>query len=156
AAKSGVRIEIIQNYDHRPSRMYGDRNLLQQVLMNICVNALHAMADGGSLLIEVKPEDQYRNGRAFVGLRVSDSGQGIAPDSLAHVFDPFFTTKEVGEGTGLGLSVARRIVEEHGGWIEVANREVGGAAFTVWLPEVENDQSDRRNADLASAPSIAR
>src|SRR5262245_16947617 len=155
AAKSGVRIEIIQNDDHRPSRIYGDRNLLQQVLMNICINALHAMADGGSLLIEVAPEDQYRNGRAFVGLRVSDTGQGIAPESLAHVFDPFFTTKEVGEGTGLGLSVARRIVEEHDGWIDVANREVGGAAFTVCLPEVENDQSGCRNADLASAPSIA-
>jgi signal transduction histidine kinase len=137
AAKSGVRIEISQNNHHYSKFVDGDRNLLKQVLMNICVNALHAMAQGGGLLIEVAPEEQYRNGRAFVGLRVSDTGSGIAPENIAHVFDPFFTTREVGQGTGLGLSVARRIVEEHDGWIEVANREEGGAAFTIWLPRVE-------------------
>ncbi|MGH9766129.1 MAG: ATP-binding protein [Blastocatellia bacterium] len=137
ATKSGVRIEISRNNHHRPDLIYGDRNLLQQVLMNVCINALHAMTRGGGLLIEVTPEEQYRSGRTFVGLRVSDTGSGIAPESLAHIFDPFFTTKEVGKGTGLGLSVARRIVEEHGGWIEVANREEGGSAFTVWLPKVD-------------------
>jgi two-component system, NtrC family, sensor kinase len=108
--------------------------LLQQSLMNICINALHAMAEGGRLLFEVAPEERRTNGGTFVGVRVSDTGSGIAPDHLAHIFDPFFTTKEVGQGTGLGLSVARRIVEEHGGWIEAVNRAEGGAAFTVWLP----------------------
>jgi signal transduction histidine kinase len=108
--------------------------LLQQSLMNICINALHAMAEGGRLLFEVAPEERRRNGGTFVGVRVSDTGSGIAPDHLAHIFDPFFTTKEVGQGTGLGLSVARRIVEEHGGWIEAVNRAEGGAALTVWLP----------------------
>jgi signal transduction histidine kinase len=150
ATKSSVRIEISQNNHHRPNFVDGDRNLLQQVLMNVCVNALHAMAQGGSLLIEVAQEEQYRNGRAFVGLRVSDTGSGIAPENLAHIFDPFFTTKEVGKGTGLGLSVARRIVEEHDGWIDVANREEGGAAFTIWLPKVETSQSDQRNTEVES------
>ncbi|HEX5082774.1 MAG TPA: ATP-binding protein [Blastocatellia bacterium] len=66
---------------------------------------------------------------------------GIPPENLTHIFDPFFTTKEVGQGTGLGLSVARRIVEEHDGWIEAANRAEGGAAFTVWLPKIDAAQS---------------
>jgi signal transduction histidine kinase len=118
--------------------------------MNICINALHAMAHGGALQIEVAPEEQYRSGRTFVGLSVSDTGSGIAPESLDHVFDPFFTTKEVGKGTGLGLSVARRIVEEHDGWIEAANREDGGAAFTIWLLKVETTQSDQRNTKVES------
>jgi signal transduction histidine kinase len=151
AAKSGVRIEIGRNNHHHPNSpdfVDGDWGLLRQVLMNICVNALHAMAQGGCLLVEVAPEEQYRSGRRFVGLRVSDTGPGIAPDNIAHIFDPFFTTKEVGQGTGLGLSVARRIVEEHLGWIEVTNREEGGAAFTIWLPKVEPEQSDQRNTDM--------
>jgi signal transduction histidine kinase len=150
AAKSGVRIEIGQNNHRRPNFVVGDWGLLQQVLMNICINALHAMAHGGALQIEVAPEEQYRRGRTFVGLRVSDTGSGIAPESLDHVFDPFFTTKEVGKGTGLGLSVARRIVEEHDGWIEAANREEGGAAFTIWLLKVETTQSDQRNTKVES------
>ncbi len=151
AARSGVRIEISRNHHHCPDFVDGDRNLLQQVLMNICINALHAMAHGGRLLIEVAPEEQCRSDRAFVGLRVSDTGSGIPPESLAHIFDPFFTTKEVGKGTGLGLSVALRIVEEHDGWIEAANIEEGGAAFTVWLPKIEAAQSDRRHTETESA-----
>ncbi len=134
AAKAGVRIEVNRN-NH--NRVDGDRALLQQVMLNTCVNALHAMPQGGLLLIEVAPDEQRRNGRAFVGLRVSDTGSGIPPERIAHIFDPFYTTKEVGKGTGLGLSVARRIVEEHTGWIEVANRAEGGAAFTIWLPKAE-------------------
>ncbi|MEP7343143.1 MAG: HAMP domain-containing sensor histidine kinase [Acidobacteriota bacterium] len=117
----------------------GDRTLLHQALMNLCVNALHAMENqGGYLTIELTTDSPVTtenwDGAKFVGLRVLDTGPGIAPDYLPHVFDPFFTTKEVGKGTGLGLSVSRRIVEEHGGWIEAANRSEGGAAFTCWLP----------------------
>jgi signal transduction histidine kinase len=150
AAKSGVRIEISRNNHHRHYFVDGDWNLLRQVLMNICINALHSMAQGGRLLIEVALEEQYRIDRAYVGLSVSDTGSGIAPENLAHIFDPFFTTKEVGQGTGLGLSVARRIVEEHCGWIEVANREEGGATFTIWLPKIENTQSDLRITEVES------
>jgi two-component system sensor histidine kinase HupT/HoxJ len=64
-----------------------------------------------------------------------DTGPGIAADHLPHIFDPFFTTKEVGHGTGLGLPVSLRIVEEHGGWIEAANADPAGAVFTVCLPQ---------------------
>jgi signal transduction histidine kinase len=149
AVKSGVRVEVPRDMGHSDF-VEGDPALLRQSLMNICVNALHAMAQGGRLLIEVAPEERRRNGGTFVGLRVSDNGSGIPPENLAHIFDPFFTTKEVGKGTGLGLSVARRIVEEHDGWIEAANREEGGAAFTIWLPKIESVQSYQRNADVVS------
>jgi two-component system, NtrC family, sensor kinase len=135
AVKSGVRVEVPRN-DHYSDRVEGDPALLRQSLMNMCINALHAMEQGGRLMIEVAPEERRRNGGSFVGLRVSDTGPGIPPENLAHIFDPFFTTKEVGKGTGLGLSVARRIVEEHDGWIEAANREAGGATFTIWLPAI--------------------
>jgi signal transduction histidine kinase len=150
AAKSGVCVNVSRNSHHQPNFVEGDQALLLQALMNICINALHAMTQGGSLEIEVAPEEQRRNGRAFAGLRVSDTGSGIVPEHLAHIFDPFFTTKEVGKGTGLGLSVTRRIVEEHDGWIEVANRAEGGAVFTIWLPKVETAQSDQRNHELES------
>lgn len=134
AAQSGVTVEIEQT-DH--FHVNGDRALLHQVMMNICVNALHAMPQGGRLRIECLPETLNRKGRACLGLRITDTGAGIAPEHLDHVFDPFFTTKEVGKGTGLGLSVSRRIVEEHDGWIEAENREEGGAAFTIWLPKAD-------------------
>jgi signal transduction histidine kinase len=65
---------------------------------------------------------------------VADQGQGIPPQDLPNIFDPFFTTKEVGQGTGLGLSIAYGIVEEHGGWIDVASTPGEGSTFTVFLP----------------------
>jgi two-component system, NtrC family, sensor kinase len=139
AAKSGVMVEVPRNNHHCSNVVEGDRALLQQSLMNICINALHAMAQGGRLLIEVATEERRKNGGTFVGLRVSDTGSGIPPENLAHIFDPFFTTKEVGKGTGLGLSVARRIIEEHDGWIEAANQTEGGATFTIWLPATPGD-----------------
>jgi signal transduction histidine kinase len=137
AAKSGVEIEVALYNHHSSNFVCGDRALLQQVLMNICINALHAMAQGGQLQIELAPEERSGNGGMYIGLRISDTGSGIPQDHLSHIFDPFFTTKEIGQGTGLGLSVARRIVEEHDGWIEVANRAEGGAIFTIWLPKAE-------------------
>jgi signal transduction histidine kinase len=141
AVKSGVKVEVIGNNPHRSRVVEGDQALLRQLLMNICINALQTMTEGGRLLIEIAPEEKRRNGGTFVGLRVSDTGSGIPPENLAHIFDPFFTTKEVGQGAGLGLSVARRIVEEHDGWIDAANRAEGGAAFTVWLPKIDATQS---------------
>lgn len=112
-----------------------DRNLFHQVLLNLCLNALHAMPPGGSLRIDTRHDEQQKDGRSFIALRVTDTGPGIAPDHLPHIFDPFFTTKEIGKGTGLGLTVSRRIIEEHGGWIEAENQIAGGASFTIWVPK---------------------
>lgn len=128
AERNGVQIEIGPDHDQT---IEADANLLGQVFLNICRNAVQAMPRGGRLRIE------FVNGAPdCVAVRFTDSGHGIAPEDLAHVFDPFFTTKEVSAGTGLGLAVASRIIEEHGGRIEAANAKEGtGAVFTVYLPK---------------------
>ncbi|HEY6403236.1 MAG TPA: HAMP domain-containing protein, partial [Blastocatellia bacterium] len=82
ASKSGVSVEIAGNNHYRSRAVEGDRALLRQSLLNICINALHAMAEGGRLLIGILPEERRRNGRKFVGLRVSDTGSGISPENL--------------------------------------------------------------------------
>jgi two-component system NtrC family sensor kinase len=109
-----------------------NRTELQQVVVNLIVNAIHAMPDGGRLSIETRDSD--RNERAGVEIVVSDTGIGMDPERAAKVFDPFFTTKRQ-EGTGLGLSISQTLVTRQGGAISVASRPGEGATFTVWLPE---------------------
>ncbi len=128
----------------------GDRPRLQQVLLNLIVNAFDALAAmgpvGGELSLSAraatvaKGDDlpahggQCRPGSRVVDLRVADTGPGIPTDLLARIFDPFFTTKPVGQGSGLGLFIAYEIVEEHGGCMAAANRPEGGAEFRLRLP----------------------
>lgn len=111
-----------------------NRTELQQVIVNLVVNAIHAMPDGGTLRIETRDRD--RGERPGVEIVVSDSGVGMDPDVAAKVFDPFFTTKRQ-EGTGLGLSISQTLVTRQGGAISVTSRPGEGATFTVWLPEAE-------------------
>jgi two-component system, NtrC family, sensor kinase len=140
AAKRGVNIDVAVAEE---LRIEGDRDLLHQVLLNICLNGLQAMENDGRLRIELLEEEAGKNDDSFLALQISDTGAGISPDNLNHIFDPFFTTKDVGQGSGLGLAVSNRIVEEHGGWIEVANRHTGGAVFTIYLPKaVVGENSD--------------
>jgi two-component system, NtrC family, sensor kinase len=120
-------------------------------LLNLCLNALHMMPNGGSLRIEAQPDERQQDGSTFLALRVTDTGPGIAPDHLPHIFDPFFTTKEIGKGTGLGLTISRRIIEEHNGWIEAENQPDGGAAFTVWLPKVNETAATTSSHQPAGA-----
>ncbi len=103
-----------------------DPTLVQQVLLNLLLNAIQAIPGSGQIRVELAQRDQ------FVAISVTDTGRGIAPENLANIFRPFFTTK--GQGTGLGLSLARRIVEDHGGRIEVSSQVGAGTRFTVWLP----------------------
>lgn len=117
-----------------------DQDLLQQIFLNICLNGIQAMPDGGTLSIEYTGAEIIRDGQPFVSIRIADTGPGIAPEHLEQIFDPFFTTKDVGEGTGLGLAISRRIVDEHGGWVEVANQEGSGAVFTIYLPQTESSE----------------
>ena len=109
-----------------------DPNQVQQVLINLIVNALEATPRGGRIGIETWacPND----GRPGVALAVSDTGSGIPADAIGHVFEPFFTTKPQGQGTGLGLSICRDILREHGGTLAVQSREGQGTTFTAWLP----------------------
>jgi len=108
--------------------LVADRAQLHQVLINLVVNAIQALPEGGDLRIATA-----RDGGALL-LSVEDAGVGMTPEVLARIFDPFFTTKDVGEGTGLGLPVVQGIVEAHGGRIEVESRTGEGSRFTVRFP----------------------
>ncbi len=117
-----------------------DAGQLQQVVTNVVVNAMHAMPDGGVVEVEVgraraaPPPDHSGGESDYVCIEVRDRGTGIAADALPHIFEPFFTTKDVGEGTGLGLSVSFGIVQEHGGWIAVDSEPGKGSTFRIYLP----------------------
>ncbi len=111
-------------------QIYGEYKSLQQVFLNLFINAIQAMPDGGTLKICA---DVSGDGK-FARISVTDSGVGIDPQDIHHIFDPFFTTKDVGKGTGLGLSVTYGIVRKHGGHIEAQSNKGKGATFVVTLP----------------------
>lgn len=109
-----------------------NRNEMQQVLINLVVNAIQAMPDGGTLSLDAADWDLADN-PVGVALTVSDTGPGIAPDQQARIFDPFYTTKS-GVGTGLGLPISVSLIHRYGGRITVDSSPGKGAAFTMWLP----------------------
>ncbi|MET0645803.1 MAG: ATP-binding protein [Pyrinomonadaceae bacterium] len=121
------RVTLLRDYGELPPvDCYAGQ--LNQVWLNLLVNAAYAVCDGGEVHITTRGEAER------VVVRVSDTGRGIAPEHLTRIFDPFFTTKPVGEGTGLGLSVTYSIVERHGGEITVESELGKGTTFTVTLP----------------------
>jgi hypothetical protein len=124
--KAGIEIHTDLEPDLPP--VHGNTGKLQQVFLNLFLNARDAMAAGGRL--DVRTWSEASGAR----VEVADSGHGIAPEHLHRVYDPFFTTKAARKGTGLGLSVTYGIIQEHGGSIEVANRRGGGARFRLELP----------------------
>lgn len=101
---------------------------LNQVFLNLLVNASHAIADKGEITITTGQHDHE------VFLSIADTGEGIVPENIKRIFDPFFTTKPVGKGTGLGLSLSYSIIQKHRGRIEVSSQPGKGSVFTVWLP----------------------
>ena len=105
-----------------------DRNKMAQVLVNVFMNASHATPEGGTLTLRTRVR-----GSEFIA-ELDDTGTGISPAHQAKLFEPFFTTKPVGQGTGLGLSVARQIIQLHGGTLRLANRPEGGARVTIQIP----------------------
>jgi two-component system, cell cycle sensor histidine kinase and response regulator CckA len=115
-----------------------DPTQLQQVVMNLALNARDAMPEGGCLRIALGVVFQAtaagRDSDCDVWIAVSDTGAGMTPEVQAHIFEPFFTTKPAGRGTGLGLAIVRSIVQEHGGRIEVASSPEAGSTFRVFLP----------------------
>lgn len=130
AAKRSVTIKRELNYNLPVIRQ--DDNLIKQILLNLIMNALHAMeADGGELHVTTETS------AGFVSLTVSDNGPGIPPEAINRIFDRYFTTKMPGEGTGLGLFVTKNLVEMMGGEITVASTVGEGTTFTVLLPANE-------------------
>ena len=124
-----------------------DPTQIHQIIMNLCINAAHAMRDKGGIL-EVNLEnikfgsddidkEQGLSPGSYIKLTVSDTGHGISPHVLERIFDPFFTTKEKGEGTGMGLSVVHGIVKSHSGTITVSSEQGEGSVFNVFLPAIE-------------------
>jgi signal transduction histidine kinase len=107
----------------------GDRSALEQVLVNLLLNAADAAGAGGRVRLVVS-----RDAAGAAELVVADSGPGVPPEDAARIFDPFFTTKDPGRGTGLGLAIVARTVEDHGGRIRVERAAEGGAAFALTLP----------------------
>lgn len=125
-AKSRIAVDLL--FDENCPPALADPDQMSQVFINLVMNAVHAMPDGGTLTIGLKPEKQ------MVKLTVADTGHGIPRDAIQKVFEPFFTTKEFGQGTGLGLTVVKGIIEEHQGSIAADSEEGKGTTFTILLP----------------------
>ena len=125
---------------HGLPALLADPHQLEQVFLNLLMNALDAMPEGGKILVSIRP--QQRETGLFIDVQITDTGMGIPSEHLPRIFEPFFTTKDVGKGTGLGLSVSYGIVRAHGGFIEVKSQVGEGSTFTVALPTTIEGESD--------------
>jgi two-component system NtrC family sensor kinase len=125
-------VKIIEEYPDAPMVVDMDHNEIKQVFINIMNNALHAMSKGGTLRVRVRPPRERS-----ITVEFEDSGHGIAEENLGKIFEPFFSTKNYGDGTGLGLSISERIIQSHGGKIEVESAVGQGSVFRVLFPAHE-------------------
>jgi len=122
------RIQVRKELSSSPLLIQGVEYKLQQVFLNLFLNARDAMPRGGWLTIATREED------SGAVIEVADTGSGIPPEQLSRIYDPFFTTKEIGKGTGLGLSISYGIVQEHGGALNCESKVGQGTRFTLSLP----------------------
>jgi signal transduction histidine kinase len=128
------RRQVIKELDDHLPEIVADPQQLQQVFLNILLNAADAISEGGEITVKTRHDEKGKT----VAVELCDTGKGIPAELMGKIFQPFFTTK--GKGTGLGLAVSKRIVEEHGGSIEVANQVSGGVSFTITLPVKREDR----------------
>ncbi len=124
--KSGS-VEVVRAF--QPAVALGNANQLQQIAVNLLVNAIQAVAGAGRITVAVGPA-----GAGRVRLSVTDTGPGVRPEHAKRIFEPFFTTKPEGQGTGLGLSICYQIAEEHGGTVKLEPTAERGACFVLELP----------------------
>ena len=157
----GEDIELVTDVGSAKGQVKADRGQIEQVIVNLAVNARDAMPRGGRLAIVMRDvvvdatiareQASLRPGR-YVRIDVTDNGAGMEPETLHRVFEPFFSTKEKGKGTGLGLATAYGIVKQSGGHIAVESAPGHGTTFRIWLPEVEEAAE---SAPPVSAPTGA-
>ncbi len=154
----GENIELVTLFDELPCTVKADPGQLEQVVLNLAVNARDAMPDGGKLLIgtgrlrmstEAAAQANLAGPGEYVLLTVADTGTGIHEELIAQIFEPFYTTKEKGQGTGLGLSTTYGIVSQSGGGIEVESTAGRGATFKIYLPYID-DEATVTSCEVAS------
>jgi two-component system NtrC family sensor kinase len=143
-------IEILTDLDPQLPAVWIDEDLVKQVIMNMLVNAQHAIVAAGSINVRTRVRHDRQGADAdsgpvpMVEISIRDTGCGISEENLQRIFDPFFTTKGVGKGTGLGLSVSHGTIEAHGGLIEVESTMGVGTEFRIYLPLAGNDKNTQR------------
>ncbi|HEX4342571.1 MAG TPA: response regulator [Verrucomicrobiae bacterium] len=135
------------NFTDSQPVVHADTSMMEQVLLNLIVNARDAMPEGGEIIVSterinttayyLKSHSEASMGE-FICLKVTDTGTGIAPGHLPHIFEPFFSTKEIGKGTGLGLATVYGIVKQHRGWIDVESQLEKGTTFKIFFPAANN------------------
>ena len=150
----GEDIGISTAFEEELWAMKGDRGTLEQIIMNLVVNAKQAMPEGGTVTIktdnvvldnaDIKNNPEAKKGQC-VRLSVIDSGIGMTQEVLEHIFEPFYSTKGPGSGTGLGLAVVYGIVKQHGGWITVSSEPGNGSAFEIYFPAVADAKTKKND-----------
>jgi len=131
---SGTKMDIQVSPDLPAIK--GNIRSLQQIFLNLLINAHQAMADGGSINIKA-----YSDPMDFVRIDIADTGPGIKPESVEHIFEPFYTTKGIGKGVGLGLAVTYSLIKTHGGYIKVDSEPGRGTTFSVFIPAISSDRN---------------
>jgi len=158
----GETVELTTKLSSEPSHTRADSGQLEQVLMNLVVNARDAMPQGGRLVIQTSSivlnntyhrEQTFIRPGKYVVLSVTDTGQGMDKETQSHIFEPFFTTKEKGKGTGLGLSTVYGIVKQSAGYVMVESEEGRGTTFNIYLPQVEGAAETKGAAPAARGAS---
>lgn len=154
----GEDVELEFDLSGDVGTIIADKGQIEQVLMNLVLNARDAMPQGGRIRVSTSsvhrtpPGSTAAAGR-YVVLTIADPGEGIAPDALPHIFDPFFTTKGESEGTGLGLAMVKNICRGHGGWVEVESQPGQGTVFTLFFPEFADTEVIAAAAPAGEIPS---
>lgn len=156
----GEHVELRTQLPAELPPVLADPGMLEQIVVNLCVNARDAMPQGGTLsigagVVDIHDTQLFKNAEAMPGehvrLTFSDTGTGMDRETLEHIFEPFFTTKEVGKGSGLGLSTVFGIVKQHGGWIEAGSRPGKGATFRIYLPVATEGPAGAVSANAGEA-----
>jgi PAS domain S-box-containing protein len=158
----GEKFEVKVHCESEMVSLRADEGGLEQIVMNLVLNARDAMPNGGlveisSCVVTVTEADAARNPEArpgrFACLRVRDTGHGMTPQIISRIFDPFFTTKDVGKGTGLGLSTIHGIVKQHEGWVDVQSEVGKGSVFEVFIPACDDAATTSKPMEKPAAPA---